>query len=257
MFEQYITNIFNVNDMPRGSIFDSYVDFKSKEPDWEKWEHIQPEFDYHPLKLFHTLIVPTKNTVRYSFILKKTILVGNSMYFTGVTGTGKSVIINDTLQEMKAEGLIVPLLLTFSAKTNSKQVQESFESKLNPLRKGGKIMLKPQLPNTKLTVFVDDINMPEVEQYGAQPPIELLRQVIDAGGFYDRTTFQWKELMDTVVICASVPPGGGRVGLSERFVRHFHVINIPASEGEIMSQIFATILSNFFKALNFGDEIEK
>jgi len=62
------------------------------------------------------------------------------MYFTGVTGTGKTIIINDTLKKMKAEGLIVPLSLTFSAKTGSKQVQAAFESKLNPLRKSGKMM---------------------------------------------------------------------------------------------------------------------
>jgi len=52
-FEQYITNIFNVNDMPRGSIFDSFVDWKSKEPDWEKWESIQPEFEFSPDMHFH------------------------------------------------------------------------------------------------------------------------------------------------------------------------------------------------------------
>jgi len=61
--------------------------------------------------------------------------------------------------------------MTFSAKTNSLIVQNQIASKMTNLRRevvqGGitkkKICLIPKNPKQILTVFVDDINMPEIE----------------------------------------------------------------------------------------------
>ncbi len=35
-------------------------------------------------------------------------------------------------------------------------------------------------------VFIQDLHMPLKEEFGAQPPIELLRQMIEFNGWYNR-----------------------------------------------------------------------
>jgi dynein heavy chain len=77
---------------------------------------------------------------------------------------------------------VVPVVLNFSAQTSSLDTQQTIEAKLEKKRK----TLLGAPTGKQVVVFVDDITMPSVEEYGAQPPIELLRQFQDFKGFYDR-----------------------------------------------------------------------
>ena len=66
--------------------------------------------------------------------------------------------------------------------------------------------------------------IPTQEEYGAQPPIELLRQWFDNRGWYDRKALTFRQIIDVVFVCACGPPGGGRQSLSARFPRHFNTV---------------------------------
>jgi len=173
------------------------------------------------------------------------------MLFVGPTGTGKSVIVLNYLMSMSREKYIENII-NFSARTNAPVTQETVMSKLDRRRKGvyGPAMGK------KCILFVDDLSLPQVEIYGAQPPIELLRQWIDHGYWFDPKDTTMLYLVDMLLITAMLPPGGGSNIVTTRFTRHMYVIGIDSFEEATMTKIFSAILDWHF-AKGFVVEISR
>lgn len=55
-------------------------------------------------------------------------------------------------------------------------------------------------PEQNFVIFIDDLSMPQKEVFGAQPPIEILRQAADQKVWYDRKEIVPIELVDIQVI---------------------------------------------------------
>ena len=247
-----------------GTVYDYCVDIESKE--FKPWEEITPKFVYDKTQPYSTILVPTKDTVRFSYIVEALISVDRGTLLVGDSGTAKSVIMVDCLNQLsypgtfltrEVPGNLVPFTINFSAQTSSPRTQEMLELRFEKKRKG--VVGAPV--NKKLVCFIDDCNMPAREEYGAQPPIELLRQVIDTlehyrkvGGLYDRKKFNWNDIVDLTVVSACGPPGGGRNIVTARYFRHFSMLTVDPPSRPVLGVIFFSILDGHLS--NFPAEIK-
>jgi len=204
-------------------------------------QSVVPDFTYKMGQPFFNILVPTAETTGQRRLLENLVRGGYHALCSGETGVGKSVGIQQYLETAGEE--YVNATANFSAQTSTNNVVDMLENKLERKRKN----LLGAPPGTSMIFFVDDINMPMLEKYGAQPPIELLRQVVDYGGFYDNKKLFWKNVQDVQFIAACGPPGGGRMPVTPRLFRHFNLMWQPSLSEVSMNRILASILGGWLE----------
>eukprot|EP00928_Gymnodinium_smaydae_P068047 TRINITY_DN5109_c0_g5_i1.p1 TRINITY_DN5109_c0_g5~~TRINITY_DN5109_c0_g5_i1.p1 ORF type:complete len:4182 (+),score=1201.92 TRINITY_DN5109_c0_g5_i1:1381-13926(+) len=221
-----------------GAVYDYYPNGQTNK--WELWTKKIVGFDIPKDAQLHSITVPTADTVRQAFLLQTLVNSEYHVLFSGLTGTGKTVVIQQELLKGFDKQSYTFIAFAFSAQTTSKQTQEIIDGKLDKRKKG---TYGPPL-GKRCLVFVDDLNMPTKEIYGAQPPIELLRQWMDTGGWFERKGYEFRALVDLNFIGAMGPPGS-RPFLTGRYQRHYNLIFVTPFETESLSRIFNTMLMWF------------
>jgi ABC-type glutathione transport system ATPase component len=141
------------------------------------------------------------------------VLLGTFLIVVGASGSGKSVIMDYLLKQEKNKS---HLRLSFTTRTPPDTVQNVLEHSLQVQRRKGQVFLMPA-KNQESVMMVDDINMPKIEN-NRQECNELLRQLLEQKGIYDRKEFFFKTVENVVVAGLCCPPGGARSELSHRLL---------------------------------------
>lgn len=197
---------------------------------------------------YHKMLVPTIDSAKNRFILQSLISSKINTLSIGVTGTGKTVLINEVISELD-ESSYSSMNIIFSSQTSSLYFQEMIEGRL---KRRAKNKLVPD--GQKLVIFVDDLNMPKKDVFGAQPPLELLRQWIDYEGWFDRLNREmFMYVLDIQFVAAMGPPGGGRAEISQRVQSKFNQITFYFPSESQVRRIFQSILAHKFQ--DFDEEI--
>jgi dynein heavy chain, axonemal len=231
----------------RGTGYDFFFEKKAA-GHWREWtDMISKEDAIIPDNAkVSDLLIKTDETAKQTFFLDTFLKNNIPVLFVGPTGVGKSVVVNNFLIKLPKESYM-PNIISFSARTSANQTQDIVMAKLDRRRKG---VFGPPV-GKKCIVFVDDLNMPLKEKYGAQPPVELLRQWLDQGNWYDKKDTTKIELVDILLIAAMGPPGGGRNDITGRLVRHLNVISMDTFSDDTMIKIFSTIVDWHFAKPGF------
>jgi dynein heavy chain len=237
------------NPIPSNRTVYDYI-FLLPTKEWTSWLDYQAMCDnLSDAPPSNSSIIHTMDTIRNTFLIDLLLMNGHQILCTGATGTGKSVTIQQKLINA-LDQKFTPISINFSARTNANQTQDLVDSKMEKRRKG---VFGPPA-GKKFVLFIDDLNMPQLDLCNSQPPVELFRQWMDWHGWYDRKAIgKFMEIVDISFICAMGHPGGGRNPITARFSRHFNLFNYIEMDHPSLQKIFTTILGKFF--MKFPEDI--
>ncbi|KAI9141404.1 dynein heavy chain and region D6 of dynein motor-domain-containing protein [Paraphysoderma sedebokerense] len=243
----------NLNSDLQDTIYEFYVNdsgewchWRERVPDWKYPQDRSPEFS--------SIIIPTVDNVRTEFLVDSIARQGRSVLLIGESGTAKTVTIQRLLAKYNPEVQLFKNM-NFSSASTPMIFQRTIESYVD--KRMGSTYGPPA--GKKMTIFIDDINMPDINEWGDQVTAEIVRQLIEYQGFYslDRPG-DWTSIVDLQFLGAMMHPGGGRNDIPSRLKRQFAVINCTIPSDVSVDRIFGTILEGHFSASRqFPEEVTK
>jgi dynein heavy chain len=246
---------------PRDTVFDYWLNPETNAFDsWTK----SPFFysvDYNSQTTpMSQVTVPTPETCSVSYWMDLLVKMKKPVMLAGPTGTGKSALVNGMLSALSGgngddgpSGLCISACtITFNYYTTSSVLASAMSL---PLEKKTGSNYGP--PGTgRLVYFVDDMNLPEVDQYNTQSAIAHLRQHLEYEHCFELDKMSLKNIMNTQVV-ACMNPAAGSNQINPRLQRHFATFFVGLPGSTSLLTIYQSFLNGHFRCLPFADEFKQ
>ena len=243
------------------TVFDYYIKGDSK--DWALWE----AETWNPPKriAFSQLLIPTSDSTRSEYIVQKIADMPEmrseirkergckSTLIVGGTGTAKTSCVLMYSSKFNPSVMLFKSI-NFSSATSPSMFQRAVDGEIE--KKQGKQFGPPG--GRKMTVFIDDMSMPFVNEWNDQITLEIMRQLIELKGYYfleKENRGDFKEVEQLQYVGAMNHPGGGRNDIPNRIKRHFFIFNMTSPSVRSIENIYGRILTLLFNPKKYNSDI--
>ncbi|XP_016382633.1 dynein axonemal heavy chain 9 [Sinocyclocheilus rhinocerous] len=245
----WVTEFKTVKFPAQGTVFDYYIDPESKK--FEPWSKMIPKFVMDPDIPLQACLVHTTETIRVRYFMDSLLERRRPVMLVGNAGTGKSVLVGDKLGSLDPEKYAIKNV-PFNYYTTSAMLQAVLEKPLE--KKAGRNYGPPG--SKRLIYFIDDMNMPEVDEYGTVQPHTMIRQHMDYSHWYDRSKLQLKEIHNVQYV-SCMNPTAGSFTINPRLQRHFSVFALSFPGVDALNTIYCSILSQHLRGEGFPAVLQK
>jgi dynein heavy chain len=232
-----------------GLVYDYY--YNVEENKWSNWGDVTPAYEHVDEPLFSKIFVPTIHTTRLRYLLDMHLKRRKPVLFVGGAGTGKTQVIKDYLSSTKPDQVSYKTI-NFSSFTDSLALQQNIESMLD--RKSGRTYGSAM--NKVLIAFIDDLNMPYVDTYGTQSPIQLMRQIVDFGSVFNREQLEERKFIQDLLFFSCLNHKSGSFTIDLRLQRNFSCFTMYTPTDEIIRRIFGEILKAHLGSPGFEEKLK-
>jgi hypothetical protein len=221
-------------DIAGRTVFDFFLNFATLS--FEEWTDGSTGWTYTSEKAIEQQLVPTNEGAAILYISRLAVQNNAHLLLHG-TESCKTLALKTLSENVLDRKRYDARYLALANSSTSSNVVKGLRSFMQ--RRHG---CYGPLDNQKLIIFLDNLSAVKPEVYGAQPPLELIRQFFDYGGWYDPSKLEFQRVAETTILAAMGPAGGGLFSIPERVLRHFIFVHVPRYNSDSITEILSGLL---------------